>query len=372
MKKVLALVLAVIMVCTMAMAAVTTSSTIVIATSSSSAEFSAAEISNLTPGTSFVFTVGDLFSNPYTVTSNTITASGNQKFVPANNKVSVEYYVGKDLVTEGWQKKVADGEDTVDNYQYVITVKEDLTKALDGKVDLVIKSITTKATGKVAENKFSAVTGKNYTSINVNGTDRKMVFDVGYTADELAINSDGTFPLASVALDTLYTVKAGKDSKDKDVTVGKWTDGNRTLVVNANSTLIKKDLTYVGTYAGEVEKGVAAAKRIVKAADDLRNQYSVPMTSFVENAKSSYNAYAVKGDGSVTKLAAKLDDGVLTFTIPAMSYVLVVDGTLATTATETTPGTTTNPGTGANDVVGVAAALAVVALVSGAAISLKK
>ena len=38
----------------------------------------------------------------------------------------------------------------------------------------------------------------------------------------------------------------------------------------------------------------------------------------------------------------------------------------------TTPGTTTNPGTGANDVVGVAAALAVVALVSGAAISLKK
>ena len=35
-------------------------------------------------------------------------------------------------------------------------------------------------------------------------------------------------------------------------------------------------------------------------------------------------------------------------------------------------GTTTNPGTGANDVVGVAAALAVVALVSGAAISLKK
>ena len=103
-----------------------------------------------------------------------------------------------------------------------------------------------------------------------------------------------------------------------------------------------------------------------------RNQYSVTMTSFVENAKASYNAYAIKGDGSVTKLAATLDDGVLTFTMPAFSYVVVVDGTLATTATEpATPGTT-NPGTGANDVVGVAAALAVVALVSGAAISLKK
>ena len=43
-----------------------------------------------------------------------------------------------------------------------------------------------------------------------------------------------------------------------------------------------------------------------------------------------------------------------------------------TEATGSTGSTTTNPGTGANDVVGVAAALAVVALVSGAAISLKK
>ena len=43
----------------------------------------------------------------------------------------------------------------------------------------------------------------------------------------------------------------------------------------------------------------------------------------------------------------------------------------AVAITETTT-TTTNPDTGANDVIGVAAALAVVALVSGAAISLKK
>ena len=142
------------------------------------------------------------------------------------------------------------------------------------------------------------------------------------------------------------------------------------MTVTANGTLIKKDLAYVGTYVeGTVLKDVKAEKIMFNS----RNQYSVTMTSFVENAKASYNAYAIKGDGSVTKLAATLDDGVLTFTMPAFSYVVVVDGTLATTATEpTTPGTTTNPGTGANDVVGVAAALAVVALVSGAAISLKK
>lgn len=44
----------------------------------------------------------------------------------------------------------------------------------------------------------------------------------------------------------------------------------------------------------------------------------------------------------------------------------------AADVTATTTTTTTNPDTGANDVIGVAAALAVVALVSGAAISLKK
>ena len=71
-----------------------------------------------------------------------------------------------------------------------------------------------------------------------------------------------------------------------------------------------------------------------------------------------------------------VDDGVATFKLPAYSALVAVDGTLTTVAAPaadtTATGTTTNPGTGANDVVGVAAALAVVALVSGAAISLKK
>ena len=49
-----------------------------------------------------------------------------------------------------------------------------------------------------------------------------------------------------------------------------------------------------------------------------------------------------------------------------------VDLIVGGTTTGSTGTSTTNPGTGANDVVGVAAALAVVALVSGAAISLKK
>ena len=82
--------------------------------------------------------------------------------------------------------------------------------------------------------------------------------------------------------------------------------------------------------------------------------------------------YMVNADGSVTDLNAKFDDNkVLTATATLTGPVIVTDKAMTATGTTGT-GTTTNPGTGANDVVGVAAALAVVALVSGAAISLKK
>ena len=93
------------------------------------------------------------------------------------------------------------------------------------------------------------------------------------------------------------------------------------------------------------------------------------------DANTVYKVYAKGVDGKVLSVAATNNDGVLTFNVPAMTTVLVTTETLTTTGTvgtTTTPGSTTNPGTGANDVVGVAAALAVVALVSGAAISLKK
>ena len=96
------------------------------------------------------------------------------------------------------------------------------------------------------------------------------------------------------------------------------------------------------------------------------------------NADTTYRVYAKGADGKVLSVVATTSDGVMSFTVPAMSTVIVTtevlatSGTASTGTTGTTPGSTTNPGTGANDVVGVAAALAVVALVSGAAISLKK
>ena len=97
----------------------------------------------------------------------------------------------------------------------------------------------------------------------------------------------------------------------------------------------------------------------------------VPDTGSTSSVENAFNVvHVVNADGSVKDLGAKFDsNGILTATAVVTGPVIVTDGAL--TATGTT-GTTTNPGTGANDVVGVAAALAVVALVSGAAISLKK
>ena len=111
----------------------------------------------------------------------------------------------------------------------------------------------------------------------------------------------------------------------------------------------------------------------------IENAYNMAMTGVLEqtdvNAAKLYKVYAKGMDGKVASIAATLNNGVLTFNVPALSTVIVTTDNLTVTAASSTTGstgTTTNPGTGANDVVGVAAALAVVALVSGAAISLKK
>ena len=200
--------------------------------------------------------------------------------------------------------------------------------------------------------------------------------------------------LLSIALGndigTIYTVKATK-AEDNNAVVdtavqvvegngltGKITvkAGQSYTVKNAVSTeaaLIKvlKDnkLTTKDTlYAALTEDGT----KVISMLAPFANEANVAVAYTLEDAQASYNVYTLAADGTITKIAANLDDGVLTFTAPAVR-VVVVDGTLPVSSTAgTTTGTTTNPGTGANDVVGVAAALAVVALVSGAAISLKK
>ena len=106
------------------------------------------------------------------------------------------------------------------------------------------------------------------------------------------------------------------------------------------------------------------------------NDTNLVGTATITDWSNKYNIYIVSIDGTVSKAAVTVDDGVASAKVPAYSAVVLYNGALknvsSISGTTTTPGSTTNPGTGANDVVGVAAALAVVALVSGAAISLKK
>mgnify|MGYP000234826280 FL=1 len=69
------------------------------------------------------------------------------KFVPANNVVSVTFAKGGELVaSQGWVKTGTG--DTAADYEYLITLKQDLNRAADTKVaDIQISAITFKSTG---------------------------------------------------------------------------------------------------------------------------------------------------------------------------------------------------------------------------------
>ena len=380
MKKVLALVLAVIMVCTMAMAATVSSA---IGTSGSAGVTPSTTKYDIVPGG----------TNYYVALTDKNLYFKDNKFVPEKNKIGIDYAAGSDLVASaGWVKIakttqdltkgiVCGTEDTV-AYQYQIVLKNDFTRVADGKsFDFSISKITLNATGWELQTVWEA------------DEDAGDVIkaDVGYEVVDIdvAVSSAGV---------TTFDAVPGKINKIVSIV-----KNGTTPLESATLKIIGTSTTVTGkTYAkGTLNKG--AAFYVVKAADmpefadaDLAktgtlspavakivNNNNLPMAGVLEqtdvNAAKLYKVYAKGIDGKVSSVAATLDNGVLKFNVPALSTVIVtidvltVTGTASTgTTTGTTPGSTTNPGTGANDVVGVAAALAVVALVSGAAISLKK
>ena len=380
MKKVLALVLAVIMVCTMAMAATVSSA---IGTSGSAGVTPSTTKYDIVPGG----------TNYYVALTDKNLYFKDNKFVPEKNKIGIDYAAGSDLVASaGWVKIakttqdltkgiVCGTEDTV-AYQYQIVLKNDFTRVADGKsFDFSISKITLNATGWELQTVWEA-----------DEDDGDVIkADVGYEVVDIdvAVSSAGV---------TTFDAVPGKINKIVSIV-----KNGTTPLESATLKIIGTSTTVTGkTYAkGTLNKG--AAFYVVKAADmpefadaDLAktgtlspavakivNNNNLPMAGVLEqtdvNAAKLYKVYAKGIDGKVSSVAATLDNGVLKFNVPALSTVIVTTDVLTVTGTAstgttpgTTPGTTTNPGTGANDVVGVAAALAVVALVSGAAISLKK
>ena len=380
MKKVLALVLAVIMVCTMAMAATVSSA---IGTSDSAGVTPSTTKYDIVPGG----------TNYYVALTDKNLYFKDNKFVPEKNKIGIDYAAGSDLVASaGWVKIakttqnltkgiVCGTEDTV-AYQYQIVLKNDFTRVADGKsFDFSISKITLNATGwelqtvweadEDAGDVIKADVGYEVVDIDVAASSAGVTtFDAvpGKINKIVSIVKNGTTPLESA---TLKIIGTSTTVTGKTYAKGTLNKGAAFYVVKAADMpeFADADLAKTGTLSPAVAKIV--------------NNNNLPMAGVLEqtdvNAAKLYKVYAKGIDGKVSSVAATLDNGVLKFNVPALSTVIVttdvltVTGTASTgTTTGTTPGSTTNPGTGANDVVGVAAALAVVALVSGAAISLKK
>ena len=387
MKKVLALVLAVIMVCTMAMAVEVNTPT----TPGNSTSDYAYSVT-LYPGKSIIFDKADLG----------MTDVSDDDVKAGKYNVDITFERGADFIaSKGWVK-------TATGYRYVLTAKDSVV-AIDGTPDIIISAI--KVT-KVGQNKtfYSAqytdkladgtatyathtkdgkptVIAQDFKPMkdiadSTNGIALCLGFDFGYEPGKIVIAKDGKSVTPDAFVEnTLYSVVRTQEANAKSsVTLGKYATTENpfgyTYTLKAGETVMFANIGNVNidntTAAGKaLNKNLLDrdATIVAKLENELMPNKAVSIT--VDGAKDGYKVYMVKADGSVVDLGATFNaNKVLTATATLTGPVIVTDKAITATAAST--GTTTNPGTGANDVVGVAAALAVVALVSGAAISLKK
>ncbi len=389
MKKVLALVLAVIMVCTMAFA-VEVGGTTTTTPSTSTYQYSTV----INPGQSIIFEKNDL-------THGTNVTLNDDEIKDGKIKVSVAFERGADkIASQGWVK---DGND----WKYILTTKEGVVAA-DGTPDIIIASIVVTKTGVYAplnEMKFVGTKdGKTtyaYSNLalpNLGDGDKNTMsfimdpnnkvglclgFDYGYGTGKIVLDANGNGYTANPAVTAgiLYSVErdAVVNAKFSAVAGAAISPFTYSYTLKAGETVMFTKLGVVDTSTTSAA-GKALNKNLLDhdaiVVDSFGNDSlympNKAVTLAVDNAKDGYKLYMVKADGSVVDLNAKFDaNKVLTATAILTGPVIITDKALTAVGTTGT-GTTTNPGTGANDVVGVAAALAVVALVSGAAISLKK
>ena len=371
MKKVLALVLAVIMVCTMAFAigvggtgTTTTPSTFV------------GKFNPVAPGQSIYFTQTELTS------ATGLTVSVANAADAAKYKVTVTMASGADkIASQGWAK------DEYGAWVYALVTKYDETTVLDDAADIVIDSVVVSKVGTAVTNTIKYVNAKGEyltadgtTYLKLANADKNnkhvSAFDFGRpTADFRTID---TVPGAST---TLYTVKKASagDPAVKNVAFGGTTVGTTGNVIASYSLKVGEKVIFSNVPAFNLTTSLTSELQneiITKDATvvEVLGNVVVPNKAIkitVDNQKEGY-LYMVGADGKLTNLNAKFDDNKVLTATAKVTGPVVYSNVALSAVNVTTTGTTTNPGTGANDVVGVAAALAVVALVSGAAISLKK
>ena len=362
MKKVLALVLAVIMVCTMAMA--TTVEAVTVSGVTSDTNFGKITLADKYDATkTYVLNLKDDF---FKVLDAYLTVDGK---APARD--------AKNFKVEGVNG--AFGVDATDKTTKVFAITVDNTdRALDGKVDMTINTLkitSVKKTNTYAE--YVAKDGKLILNKLVLGGVSKDVTTAGFTADFWAAYDIGYKTLE--ATDTNFNWSnegwfiTGKNGFES-------VNGGVSLKVPANTTfkfsLAASNLTNLGTVIPStltVPTSVAVEGYKVTAGT-LTYKVVGDTNDYFYGVDKDGKLYASGLTFSVVKDVNGNETGYWTMTTTDARDIIktngAVPGVAGTTAGST--GTTTNPGTGANDIVGVAAALAVVALVSGAAISLKK
>ena len=360
MKKVLALVLAVIMVCTMAFAA---DAVTVVPGSGSNAKFGSIKLADKYDATkTYVLELDDEF---FKVLDTYLTPAGGT--APARD--------AKNFKVEG-----VTGAFTSTGFQIPV---DNTDRALDDKVDMTISTLkisSVKKSNTYAE--FTAKDGKLVLSKLVEGGVSKSVsgvftadfwsaYDIGYKTTKLTAgttfdwNTEGWYITGSDAIETTH-VNDKITLKVPANTAFKFTVANGDPS-KISASVIPTGVTLPTTVAVDGFK-VTAGSLTYKIQGDTNDYYYG-----VDNNGKLYASGLTFG---VTKDVNGVETGYWTITTTDVRDLVKTDGVIpnvgGSSANTGNTGTTTNPGTGANDVVGVAAALAVVALVSGAAISLKK
>ena len=377
MKKVLALVLAVIMVCTMAMAievAVTPKPL-----GSSDGEIGQVTLSDLKE--TYVLVLDEAFFEALQPTDPADKLDITAKNFTVTSKV-------KGSFTEIGGKKV---------YAFEVANTD---KALDGKADFTISEL--KIALKNSRNSYVTYTAKNgllvatefklgglsqgttaLDSINETLGDFYSAYDVGYETNTDMSDIKTSWKDSISPIWNLFN----KDLRDVDVISGNGITVTLTgIPKNTPFKIIETEVELTTAGQKALDKNLAANgdPEVYEVTD-----YSLEMTAgkatIVLEADEDLYIYSYDKNGKLTDAGFKFtveknprtgaETGYWTLTTNKLGALLFSEGPLTAAAAATgttTPGTTTNPGTGANDVVGVAAALAVVALVSGAAISLKK
>ncbi len=277
-----------------------------------------------------------------------------------------------------------------DDENYVaVKLNDDYDMKRTDTVNLVIKEIKLTAKRKVNDDvtKNSKWTCDEDTITAPDTVD----FRVGYGLVEVGIEDD--FDVYVDSGDGVTSTEVSSDNGGNAETGG----SSRAIVKTATGNLvkfIKKDASYgtaniefgdVAYASGRVYKDDTVFLKFNEDVDvDIVKKYPDADLSFVNfkgaptfNSNMELEIYADEDtyiyeikDGKIAPCNLKWDDDAYAFTgkVRTLGAYVISDTKLSVDAT-TADG---NPDTGANDVVGIATALAAVALVSAAAVSLKK